>query len=70
MRWLVATAGLLAVALGGLWLLQGLDIVRIRPILCFADCVVMRGGSLAWTLIGIAVAITGGVVVWRALRRR
>ena len=69
MRWVFATLGLLAVALGGLWLLQGLDIVRIRPILCFADCAVMRGGSLTWTLIGATAAIAGGVATWRALRR-
>lgn len=30
--------GALLVALGALWSLQGADLVRIRPILCFADC--------------------------------
>jgi hypothetical protein len=69
MRWVAATLGLAAVALGGLWLLQGLDIVRIRPILCFADCAVMKGGSLTWTIVGAALAIAGAGVLLRALRR-
>jgi hypothetical protein len=69
MRWVAAALALVAVALGGLWLLQGLDIVRIRPIFCFADCAVIKGGSLTWTLVGAAVAIAGAGVLLRALRR-
>ena len=35
--------GVIAVLLGGIWLLQGLGIVLVRPILCFADCVPIQG---------------------------
>ena len=52
MRRLVAVVGALAIMLGGLWLLQGLGVVRLRPILCFADCAPVQGPSTTWALIG------------------
>ena len=33
----VLIVGLIGVLLGGLWLLQGLGLVQVRPILCFAS---------------------------------
>ena len=37
--------GLVAVCLGGLWLLQGTGVVHLRPLLCFADCEPVQGPS-------------------------
>ena len=61
--------GIIAVLLGGLWLLQGLGIVQVRPILCFADCAPIQGPSANWAVIGaIALAVGGYGVFWS--RRR
>lgn len=55
--------------LGVLWILQGADVVRIRPILCVADCRPLTGGSPTWLAIG-AVTLVVGLTVAGALRRR
>ena len=44
-RILVIFMSAILIGLGTLWLLQGLDIIHIKPILCFADCDVMSGKS-------------------------
>jgi hypothetical protein len=62
--------GLVAVMLGGLWLLQGLGIVHLRPILCFADCDPVQGPSATWAIIGAAVLGVGGVFIFWSLKRR
>ena len=49
----------IAVLLGGLWLLQGLGIVHLRPILCFADCEPLQGPSVTWAVIGAIVLSAG-----------
>ena len=57
--------GIIAVLLGGLWLLQGLGIVHLRPILCFADCEPVQGPSATWAVIGaVTLAIGGWAVFW------
>lgn len=55
----IGLAGGLALALGGLWLLQGTGLVHVRPILCFADCVEIQGPSTTWTIVGLLVAAAG-----------
>jgi hypothetical protein len=61
----VMVFGIIAVLLGGLWLLQGIGIVHLRPILCFADCTPVQGPSLTWAIIGAVTLAVGGVgVVW------
>lgn len=54
--------------LGLLWMLQGADLVRIRPIVCVADCRPVTGGSPGWFLAGV-VSLLGGVMVLTARRR-
>ena len=61
--------GVVVAVLGTLWLVQGLGLIEIRPILCFADCEPIRGGSLLWTVIG-AMALFIGVASARAGLRR
>lgn len=65
MRITVLIGGIIAVLLGGLWLLQGLGIVHLRPILCFADCAPVQGPSVTWAVIGaVTLAVGGTGVIW------
>ena len=65
MRIMTLILGVIAVLLGGLWLLQGLGIVHLRPILCFADCVPVQGPSTTWAVIGaVTMAVGAFGVVW------
>ena len=56
--------GMVAVLLGGLWLLQGFGIVRLRPILCFADCAPIQGPSMTWAIVGTIALVVGGLCVF------
>lgn len=67
-KW-VLVGGVICVLLGGLWLLQGLGVVHLRPILCFADCVPVHGPSLVWAVIGGLMVTAGALAVFFALRR-
>jgi hypothetical protein len=60
----------IGVLLGGLWLLQGLGIVQIPPILCVAECEPLEGPSAIWAIIGFVVAAAGAFGIFHALRRR
>jgi hypothetical protein len=62
--------GLVAALLGGLWLLQGLGIVHLRPVFCFADCVPIQGSSATWTVIGAGFLAAGGTAMFSCLKRR
>ncbi|RXE56285.1 hypothetical protein ABH15_09150 [Methanoculleus taiwanensis] len=55
--------------LGLLWFLQGTDIVRMRPILCFTNCEEIVGGSPVWAVTGAVVFIIGVVVIVISGRR-
>jgi hypothetical protein len=67
---LVLVVGVISVLLGGLWLLQGLDLVHVRPILCFADCVPLQGPSPTWAIIGFFVVTAGVIAILYSLKRR
>lgn len=55
----------MAVLLGGLWLLQRLGVVHLRPLLCFVDCAPVQGPSVTWAAIGAVMLVVGGVcVLW------
>jgi len=66
---LLATIGVLAASLGGLWLLQGIGIVNIEPIICVAECRAIQGPSFVWTAVGFLAFMAGAVMVFRSLRR-
>ena len=69
MRMVALVLGIIAVLLGGLWLLQGLGIVQVRPILCFADCAPIQGPSLTWAVVGAVALVVGGFgIVWSRKR--
>ena len=61
--------GVVGILLGGLWFLQGLGLVRLRPLLCFADCAPLQGPSIVWAIAGGSVAILGFCLTIYALRR-
>jgi len=56
--------------LGLLWLLQGADLVHIRPILCVANCKPLEGGSAGWMTAGALVLVVGLLVVASGVRGR
>lgn len=65
----IGLIGGLALALGGLWLFQGLGHVHVRPILCFVDCAEIQGPSTTWTIVGLLVAVAGAWGVAYSFRR-
>jgi hypothetical protein len=62
--------GLVAALLGGLWLLQGIGVVHLRPILCFADCDPVQGPSATWAVIGALMLMAGGAALLWSWKRR
>ena len=55
--------------LGTLWVVQGLGIIQLGPILCVADCEPITGRSVQWTVIGVLALFVGIVIVRAGLRR-
>lgn len=62
--------GIAAACLGLLWFLQGADIVRIKPILCLANCEPITGKSILWQIVGAVTFIGGIVITIIAVRRK
>jgi hypothetical protein len=69
MKMLARIVGVICLMLGGLWLLQGLGVVHVRPILCFADCAPVQGPSLMWAIIGLLLVSAGAFAIFRSLKR-
>ena len=61
--------GIFAVLLGGLWFLQGIGAVHLRPILCFVDCQPLQGPSIAWAAVGLLLLLGGGGSLWWSGKR-
>jgi hypothetical protein len=61
------SVGAVFLLLGILWFLQGVGLVHMQPILCFANCEPITGPQLLWTMIGL-VAIGIGFLMVRAGR--
>ena len=61
--------GLFALALGGLWFLQGTGLVVIEPIACVANCEKLVGPSLPWAIAGLVAILLGGLLLRRGLKR-
>ncbi|MBD3732951.1 MULTISPECIES: hypothetical protein [unclassified Sphingopyxis] len=62
LKGIMAIVGIAAILVGGLWILQGLDIVR-WPASSFML------GDPTWTRNGAVLAVVGAVLVWFARRR-
>jgi hypothetical protein len=54
---------IIAILLGGFWFLQGVGILNVCPILCFADCTCIEGGSQIWAVVGAGVFIIGTLTI-------
>jgi hypothetical protein len=68
LTWIVLGVGL--ILLGGLWFLQGADLLHLRPILCVADCEPVEGGSIGWMTAGVLLLVGGVVAIRAGLRGR
>jgi hypothetical protein len=68
--WFFAIFAFIFISLGGFWFLQGVGVLNVCPILCFADCTCVEGGSVAWGLIGAASFLIGCACAARVLSRR
>jgi hypothetical protein len=62
--------GIIVTLLGAMWFLQGTGVLTICPILCFADCECITGGSLTWAIIGAVVFIAGLAALFLIHRRK
>ena len=56
--------------LGLLWLLQGADLIHVRPILCVANCQPLEGRSIGWMIVGALFLVFGVAAVAAGLQRR
>lgn len=65
----LAIFGAIVTLLGLLWLVQGLGIVQIGPILCVADCEPVTGPSTQWAVIGAITLVVGIAIGGVGLRR-
>lgn len=65
----VLIVGVILALLGFLWFLQGVGVLNQCPILCFADCECITGGSALWEAIGAAAFIMGIAIIWLNLGR-
>lgn len=54
--------------LGLLWFLQGTGTLRMRPILCIANCEEVVGPSPVWAASGLIALIVGVIVVFVSIR--
>lgn len=70
MKIVVFIIGAILVLLGGLWLVQGLGLVRIEPIACVAECTPLEGPSLTWAVIGAATLAVGVAVILYGRKHR
>lgn len=59
---LIAVVGIAAIMMGGLWILQGLDIVR-WPASSFML------GDTTWTRNGVVLAVVGIFLIWFARKK-
>jgi hypothetical protein len=62
--------GLAAASLGILWLLQGLGVIDMKPILCFANCDPVQGASATWAVIGAVTLAVGATAIFLSLKSR
>lgn len=61
--------GIIAILLGALWFLQGVGIIQMCPVLCFADCECITGRSLLWGIIGLVVFFIGIASIYKSFRQ-
>jgi uncharacterized protein YqhQ len=65
----ITIIGFILAFFGLLWFLQGIAILTLCPVLCFADCECITGGSLLWEIAGAITLIIGIAIVYLSLKR-
>ncbi len=60
LRWILVVIGILMVLLGGLWILQGVNILPGS----------FMSGQSFWAIVGTGVLIVGALLCYLGLRRR
>lgn len=70
MRLFILVGGVIVFLLGALWFLQGVGLVTMKPLLCFANCKPVVGPDLTWFMAGIVAMAIGLVAVWLGRRRK
>jgi hypothetical protein len=70
MKIIATIVGVIAVLLGGLWLLQGLNVVHIEPVACVGACETIEGFSPLWAVVGFVVLAAGALSLRYGLKRR
>ena len=70
MKALKIVLGIVLFTLGLLWALQGADLIRMKPILCVANCEPMVGGSVTWHIVGVVAIAVGLGVLITSIRQR
>lgn len=66
----IILVGIVLALLGLLWLLQGIGVIQMCPVLCFANCECITGGSPVWAMVGAAVLVIGSMLMYRNLGLR
>ena len=61
---------IIAMLLGAFWFLQGMGILNVCPILCFADCTCVEGGSRFWSAVGAVAFIIGTLTIIITMRHK
>jgi hypothetical protein len=61
--------GIIVALLGLLWFLQGMNIIHLRPILCFADCEPIIGKSMQWQITGAVTFVVGILIIGKNIAR-
>jgi hypothetical protein len=61
--------GVILAILGLIWFLQGIAILNVCPVLCFADCECITGGSSFWAISGVISIIIGVGILYVSLKR-
>jgi hypothetical protein len=56
--------------LGLLWFIQGIGLLNITPILCFANCQPITGGSPVWAAIGALMLVVGVIIIGNFLQKK
>lgn len=70
MRAFILVVSVTALLFGGLWLIQGLGLVQVEPLLCFADCEPLQGPSVTWAVAGLALVTVGVLGILHFVRHR
>ena len=64
-----AVAGAVLAALGLLWFLQGVGLLRIQPIFCVANCEEIVGPSPVWAGVGAIALVIGVLAIVASVKR-